>query len=80
MGSDDDLGTGLLELAKKALVLDLVEVGLGGEYADDTRCEITDQGRTTCSRRPVFGLSAKRGELRDRSVGCFPASRRCNER
>ena len=22
--------------------------GLGGEYADDTRCEITDQGRTTC--------------------------------
>ena len=48
MGSDDDLGAGLLEFAKKALVLDLVEVGLGGEYADDTRCEITDQGRATC--------------------------------
>ena len=48
VGSDDDLGAGLLELAKKAFVLDLVEVGLGGEDADDTRCEITDQGRTTC--------------------------------
>lgn len=48
MGSNHDLGAGLLEFAKKAFVLDLVEVSLGGEDADDTRCEVTDECRATC--------------------------------
>ena len=44
MGSDDDLGAGLLEFPEEAFVLHLFEVGFGGEDTDDARCEITDQG------------------------------------
>ena len=37
MGADDDLGASLLQFAKETFVLDLIEVGLGGEDTDDSR-------------------------------------------
>jgi hypothetical protein len=37
MGADDDLSASLLQFAKETFVLDLIEVGLGGEDTDDSR-------------------------------------------
>ncbi len=42
MGADDDLGASLLQFAKKTFVLDLIEVGLGGEDTDDSCGEVAD--------------------------------------
>ncbi len=44
MGSDDDLGAGLLEFAEEAFVTDLGQVSTGGEDADDACGEIADEG------------------------------------
>ena len=42
MGADDDLGASLLQFAKETFVLDLIQVGLGGENTDDSRGEVAD--------------------------------------
>ena len=44
MGADDDLGASLLQFAKETFVLDLIEVGLGGENTDDSCGEVADEG------------------------------------
>lgn len=44
---DDNLGAGLLQFAEETFVLDLIEMGLGGEDADDTSGEVADEGRAT---------------------------------
>ena len=45
VGTDHDLGAGLLEFAQETFVLDLFEVSLGGEDADDPGGEVADEGR-----------------------------------
>lgn len=46
VGTDNDLGAGLLEFAQETFVLDLFEVSLSGEDADDPGGEVADEGRS----------------------------------
>ena len=48
VGSDDDLGTGLLEFAEKAFIADLAEVGGGSENADNASGEVADESGAAC--------------------------------